>query len=142
MDSHIDKSQISNHLVNLSSQKKIALIVDDELFMTELLSNILSKLGYQCITAGNGQDAIALFITLVDKGTSCSLVLMDLTLPGSTDGSQIILEMKKIDSSFKSVALSGYSDSPILKKPHVFGFDSALSKPFRKAELIGVLANL
>jgi CheY-like chemotaxis protein len=40
------------------------------------------------------------------------------------------------------VAMSGYSDSPVIANPSEFGFDAALGKPFRKADLSALLERL
>jgi twitching motility two-component system response regulator PilH len=59
--------------------KKI-LIVDDSATDRQFLIETLSKQGYQCVTAQNGDDAIA-----KSKTELPDLILMDIIMPG-TDG--------------------------------------------------------
>ncbi|OJV64485.1 MAG: two-component system response regulator [Clostridiales bacterium 38-18] len=59
--------------------KKI-LVVDDAMFMRKLLSDILSKAGYEVVAeAGNGEEAYQMF-----KQHHPDLVTMDITMPEVT----------------------------------------------------------
>ena len=58
--------------------KKI-LIVDDSPTDRQFLLEVLSKAGYQCVTAENGDEAIA-----KSKTEQPDLILMDVVMPGTS----------------------------------------------------------
>ncbi len=74
------------------SVKKI-LIVDDSPTDRQYLSELLSKRGYQCITAEGGDDGIA-----KSKTELPDLILMDIVMPG-TDGYSAMRTIKRNEAT-------------------------------------------
>ena len=66
------------------------LIVDDDLFVREMLSEILSASGYSIQTAENGREAIKRYIA----DPTISLIVSDVNMP-EMDGIQLIKELRK-----------------------------------------------
>jgi PAS domain S-box-containing protein len=66
------------------------LIVDDDVFVLEMLSEILSASGYAIQTAENGMKAIERYIA----DPSISLIVSDVNMP-EMDGIQLIKELRK-----------------------------------------------
>ncbi|MBI2065407.1 MAG: Flp pilus assembly complex ATPase component TadA [Candidatus Yanofskybacteria bacterium] len=66
------------------------LIVEDNIFMAELLAEKITNAGYEAITVYGGRDAL-------DKISSAKpiLVLLDLPLPGDMDGFELLTEIRK-----------------------------------------------
>jgi len=60
---------------------EILLIIDDEPHMTDIFRQYMTKRGFQVLTAGSGQEALAL--PEIVSG-SISLVITDMTMPGMT----------------------------------------------------------
>jgi DNA-binding response OmpR family regulator len=56
----------------------VILVVDDDADLRELLAELLTKEGYQVLTASNGKEALAL---LRDPDPTPSLILLDLMMP-------------------------------------------------------------
>jgi len=57
------------------------------------------------------------------------LVLADLTVPGGWGGSQIVAPLGQIDPDLPIVAMTGYSESPVVSDPQKHGFRASLKKP-------------
>src|SRR3989344_8648989 len=73
------------------------LIVEDNIFMAELLAEKITNAGYEAVTVYGGRDAL-------DKISSTKLVLMllDLPLPGEIDGFDLLTKVRK---SFNKITL-------------------------------------
>lgn len=83
------------------TQEKI-LVIDDELFVRELLQEFLSKEGYKVYLAESGEKAINLV-----KTTPVEIALIDLKMPGM-DGISTLKEIKKIAPNIIAIILTGY----------------------------------
>ncbi len=83
------------------AQEKI-LVIDDELFVRELLQEFLSKEGYNVYLAESGEKAINLI-----KTNRVEIALIDLKMPGM-DGISTLKEIKKIAPETIAVILTGY----------------------------------
>ena len=94
------------------------LIVDDEPNLLDLLRRYLGRLGYEVVTCGNPQDALALFQAAPDR---FSLAITDLSLP-SLNGEELIDRMRLIRPGLPAIITSGYAYQPragvgFLQKP-------------------------
>lgn len=109
-----------------------ALVVDDNKDNTELLSNILSQLGFTVVSAENGQQGVA----EIEKNMP-DIVFMDIRMP-VMDGLEAIKKIRQTYSSvqLKCVAISAstlqHSSEHYIKS----GFDLFISKPFRFDEIL------
>lgn len=83
------------------AQEKI-LVIDDELFVRELLQEFLSKEGYNVYLAESGEKAVNMI-----KANPVEIALIDLKMPGM-DGISTLKEIKKIAPSTIAVILTGY----------------------------------
>ena len=83
------------------AQEKI-LVIDDELFVRELLQEFLSKEGYNVYLAESGEKAINLI-----KTNPVEIALIDLKMPGM-DGISTLKEIKKVAPATIAVILTGY----------------------------------
>jgi len=70
-------------------QKKV-LVVDDEPGMRELLKERFEAVGFPCVTAANGQEAIR-----IAKEEQPNLVILDLVMPG-LDGYETYRVLKSL----------------------------------------------
>jgi CheY-like chemotaxis protein len=111
-------------------RRKTVLVVDDEAFVLQALTEILDLSDIPVMTAANGQVAVEIFGEHSDQ---IGLVLMDMLMP-VMNGGQALREMRKLDSTVPIVIASGYDDYEI--KRHLTEAtinerpDALLQKPF------------
>ncbi len=112
------------------------LIVDDEIWVCQLIKNIIdwNSYGFSIIDeAYNGNDAI---YKIIEKKPD--LVLTDIRMPG-IDGIGIIEKINQMGLETKFVIISGYNDFGYAKKGIKYGALGYLLKPIDKDELIEYL---
>jgi two-component system cell cycle sensor histidine kinase/response regulator CckA len=104
----------------------LALVVDDEEHVRNLVMKILTMLGFSVITAVDGIDALEKF-----RGESerLSVVLLDLTMP-RMDGEQAFLEMNRINAGVPVILMSGFSEKLTLDRFATTKPAGFLAKPF------------
>jgi CheY-like chemotaxis protein len=110
------------------------LMAEDNLINQKLLLKVLSKLGYQCKVANNGQEAVA----FIDK-ENFDVVLMDVQMPvmdGLEATKKIRAELKNQPYIIALTANAMIEDREICLGA---GMDNYVSKPIKIEELIGVL---
>jgi PAS domain S-box-containing protein len=81
------------------------LIVDDDIFVREMLSSILEASGYTILTAENGLEALAKCI----QDSSIDLIVSDVNMP-EMDGLQLIKEIRKQGLEIPIIMVTGVSD--------------------------------
>ncbi len=78
------------------------LVVDDELFVRELLLEFLSSEGYEVSLADSGEKAVKLM-----QSEPADVVLVDLKMPG-IDGIETLRQIKKTAPNTLSIVMTGY----------------------------------
>lgn len=117
----------------------IILVMDDEELVRESITALLQSMGYNVIAVEDGKAAIEYHSrSLVEQRLPVAIIL-DLTIPGSMGGKEVVAEMRKIDKVTPIFVSSGYSEGPIMSDPGPFGFNAALPKPVRAADLVALL---
>ncbi len=116
------------------------LIMDDEEMVREIGMRMLESLGHRTEGACNGEEAMELFEKARSHGDPFDLVLLDLTVPGGPGGLETLAMLRKVDSHVRAVVLSGYSDDPVMAGFERYGFQAALAKPYRLADLQEAIA--
>jgi two-component system cell cycle sensor histidine kinase/response regulator CckA len=122
----------------LSGQGKI-LVMDDDNMVRELVSNMLTSLGYEVEEACDGAEAIALYQSAQEAGQPFTAVILDVTIPGAMGGKDAIATLRVIDPQVKAIVSSGYSDDPVMANFRQYGFSGVVAKPYTVQGLSDVL---
>ncbi|MGQ9609921.1 MAG: PAS domain-containing hybrid sensor histidine kinase/response regulator [bacterium] len=115
------------------------LVMDDEDFIRELSSEMLKSIGYEAVTAKDGEEAIKLYKSAIESNNPFSAVIMDLTVPGGIGGKEAISILKEIDPNVKAIVSSGYSNEMIKSELSKHGFIGVLNKPYQRDDLSDIL---
>ncbi len=111
------------------NQVKI-LVVDDESRMRKLVKDFLTKQGYTILEAGNGEEAVDLFVS--DK--EIALIILDVMMP-KMDGWQVCKEIRAL-SEVPIIMLTAKSDERDELLGFELGVDEYISKPFSPKILV------
>jgi PAS domain S-box-containing protein len=117
-----------------------ALIVDDERSVLIVLERMLRSMGYDCVVAEDGEQAVARFVGRQTAGQPLAFAILDLTMPGGRSGVELNAELRALGAEMPTFAASGYSDDPVIARPHEFGFADSLRKPFTRRALADMLS--
>jgi two-component system chemotaxis response regulator CheY len=99
------------------------MIVDDSLFMRNLLSKLLAKNGYDTILAENGHIAVNSY-----RKDRPDAVLMDITMP-QKDGLEALTEIREFDSKAKVIMLTALDQELAATRAIHLGAKDFLVKP-------------
>ena len=115
------------------------LVMDDEELLRELVSDMLTNIGYEVTAAIDGAEAIELYKEATESGNPFDAVIIDLTIPGAMGGKKTIQKLREIDPGVKAIVSSGYSNDPIMADFRMHGFKGVIAKPYETKELSEVL---
>lgn len=116
------------------------LVMDDEVFIRDLLKRLLAYFGYEGEFAQDGREAIELYRAAKEHGRPFDLVIMDLVVPGGMGGQEAVRRLLELNPEAKVVVSSGYSNDPVMAHFHQYGFCDAVAKPYKNDELRQVIA--
>ncbi len=118
----------------LNSGKTI-LIVDDEPAIREMIAIALEMAGYDCLEAGNAQEALP---QVVDKKPL--MIILDWMLPG-TSGVEFARKLKRDDrtSEIPIIMLTAKGEEDNKVQGLEAGADDYITKPFSPRELVARL---
>ncbi len=109
--------------------KEKILVVDDQPYILDLLSDFLFREGYQVVLAESGEKAAEIV-----KTASIHLALIDLKLPG-IDGIATLQKINQIDPHVLSIIITGYPTQQSSVQAIKAGAYDYVTKPFKLEEL-------
>lgn len=122
----------------MEEQKKsvVVLVVDDDDLVRMTLSVLVSSLGYHCLVAGDGVEAIAVL-----RSTPVDLVLTDVVMPGM-DGLALLAHIHENYPNTDVIVATGFHEKASYAEVIKAGAIDFIKKPIDQAELDAKLARV
>jgi PAS domain S-box-containing protein len=120
-DSQIDECDAA---ARSSKGSETVLVVEDEVGVRELVSDILSMDGYRVLTARDGKSALE-----IACAQPIEVVLTDVVMPG-INGRQLVDRLRQSQPGLKVVFMSGHAESVIATRGVLDPDVSLIQKPF------------
>ncbi|MBD1920613.1 response regulator transcription factor [Microcoleus sp. FACHB-831] len=112
----------------MESRKEKILVVDDEASIRRILETRLAMIGYDVVTAADGEEALDTF-----RGDDPDLVVLDVMMP-KLDGYGVCQELRK-QSDVPIIMLTALGDAADRITGLELGADDYIVKPFSPREL-------
>lgn len=117
-----------------NEKKGTILVVDDDELVRMTLSVLVSSLGYDCLVAEDGLEAIK-----VMEGNTCDLILSDIMMP-NMDGLELLEYVTVNHPEVRVIIATGYSERASYADVIKAGAIDFIKKPIDQAELEAKLA--
>ena len=117
---------------------KHILIVDDEIYITNYLHDLLTKYGYKVTLYNDSNDAFSYFESHYSE---IDLVITDQTMPNLT-GEELVVKMFEVTRDIPIILCTGYSESMDEEKALALKINAFLEKPIQSNELLSIVSSL
>jgi DNA-binding NtrC family response regulator len=117
-------------LITEAASGQPILIIDDDADICDSLTKVLEQQGYDVLTAGSGEEAIA-----IAQEQACQMAFIDVKLP-NIDGLETLLRLKEINADIVTIMMTGFRNEvkEALDKAQAASAITCLYKPFDPAE--------
>jgi diguanylate cyclase (GGDEF)-like protein len=112
----------------------VVLIVDDDELVRMTISVLVGSLGYHCLVAGDGIEALAVL-----QSTPVDLVLSDIVMPGM-DGLELLVQIRENYKDTDVIISTGFHEKASYAEVIKAGAIDFIKKPIDQAELEAKLA--
>lgn len=124
----------SNTAVNSNAAnggQETILVVDDEVDLLELAKQHLGRLGYQVLTAVDGEQGLE----ILARHSDVALLLTDVVMPGALNGYAMAEKALTLRPQLKVLHTSGYTDETLARTYAARFTNPLLKKPYSLQEL-------
>jgi PAS domain S-box-containing protein len=111
------------------------LVVDDEPMVLAFVEEGLKRLGYNVLTAVDGQQACEVYSSHPQQ---IDMVLLDMVMPGIS-GLAACRRLRELNPNVKVILSSGYSSGEVVHEARLAGAIGFIGKPYSLEELSGAL---
>jgi two-component system, chemotaxis family, chemotaxis protein CheY len=122
----------------MAEKPPVALVVEDDAPVRELLAEVLSSEGYSTLEAEDGQQAIELLDELLLPANVPCVILLDMMLP-YVSGLGVLDHLKARGAELPVVAISASMTQ--VAAARAAGTRAALAKPFDLRQLVALVAH-
>lgn len=120
-------------VIPATASTPLALVVDDEMYIREVVASTLQDLGYEPLLAGDGLAGLDLFRQYHE---AIRIAVIDVVMAGQT-GDQLLDSIRATAPDIPAVMISGYTDRRLAGEKYGsrHGRTEFLQKPFRPEDL-------
>ncbi len=111
------------------------LVMDDDELILDVIVQLLERLGYNTLSASDGEQAIELCRTETQAGNRIDIALLDLDVHSGMGGFPSMKQLKKTDKNIKGILITGHSQDCQAENYKDYGFSAMLEKPFSITKL-------
>ena len=114
--------------------RETILIVEDEVELAQMMSEILDSSGYYTLLAASGAEALQV---AENYGGEIQLLVTDVILPSEMDGKEVAQRLQEVRPKLKVIYISGYNEVLVTADGRLGPGAILLEKPFSLAVLLG-----
>jgi signal transduction histidine kinase/CheY-like chemotaxis protein/ligand-binding sensor domain-containing protein len=116
----------------IAGEGRSVLVVEDDPGVRQLLTELLSRMGFQVNSVEDGRQAVQILTDDVDF----DLLLSDVVLPGGLTGLAVADHARSLTRPPAILFTSGYTEHQVLQGARLSESEALLEKPFTRATLI------
>lgn len=131
----IQEQSTEENLKNWNWETKKVLIVEDDSFNAELLTEFLARTGVKIIYADNGEKAVKIF----SENPDTDAVIMDIRLP-ELNGIEVTKLIREVRPDIPVLAQTAFAMEEDRLMARSAGFNEFMVKPLNKNEFLKILA--
>ena len=128
----------SEDLQSVGTSEDTILVVEDEIVLQELMSEILQKGGFRVLQANDGQEALDIFQA---RRNEITFVIIDLGLP-KISGTELYRKIIELKPEINIVITSGYMEQGFEEEVEKRSRSRYLMKPFKITMLQEIITEL
>jgi CheY-like chemotaxis protein len=138
MTSHFNSDLVSKRALKYFEANRNVLVIEDDTIMGQMVSEILSDVGFEVTSAPNGMIALEKL-----KQHPIDFIILDILLP-EMDGFEIHkkLQANPDTKNIPVMIVTAWADSRHLEKASQVGIEHFLAKPFTEDELLLAILTL
>jgi CheY-like chemotaxis protein len=138
MTSHFNSELVSKRALKYFEANRNVLVVEDDTIMGQMVSEILSDIGFEVTAAPNGMIALEKL-----KQYPIDFIILDILLP-EMNGFEIYqkLQANPDTKDIPVMIVTAWADSRHLEKASQVGIKHFLAKPFTEDELLLAILTL
>jgi CheY-like chemotaxis protein len=123
---------IGLRIKNAQGEREYLLLIEDELDVADLASEMLAEEGYRVVIAHDGFEALKIYEKM---GRQIGLVILDYFLP-VIDGDAVFEELRALNPKVNVVLSSGFAEQTKIASMLAQGLRGFIPKPYSREKLL------
>jgi len=115
---------------DLQGEGQTIMVIDDESSQRDIATALLSRLGYNVVSAASGEEAVMYL-----NSNAVDLVILDMIMEPGMNGRKTYEQILFLHPGQKAVISSGFSETDEVKKAQVLGAKVFIKKPYTLDQL-------